>query len=337
MLNFKKLNLQLFAGEGASSSGGEGGGEGATTGDNAADAGQQRLMELGVPEHLAKKHSAKAGKRAAVTQVKAPEKATEQVATAEENPTEENQPETKPKFNWEEVKADPDINREIQAIVQQRLRTVKASQEALDKLAPALEVLARKHGQDPANIDYEALAKSINDEDGFYEDKALELGVPVETAKKMDQDEREAARQQRQEQMNLEQQKIQQHIQKLEQQGAAMKTVFPSFDLRKEMQNPVFARMTAPNVGLSVEDAYYAVHRKEIQTAAMQMTAQKTAEKLSNSIQAGQRRPTENGISAQAPSVSTFDYRAASKEQREAFKREILAKAARGEKVYPGR
>ena len=123
---------------------------------------------------------------------------------------------------------------------------------------------------------------------------------------------------------------------KLEQQGEAMKKTFPNFDLRTELQNPVFARMTAPGVGLSVEDAYYAVHRNEIQTASMQVAAQKTAQKISNSIQAGSRRPAESGTSGQAPSVTTFDYRKASPEQREALKKRIREAAARGEKVYPG-
>ena len=158
------------------------------------------------------------------------------------------------------------------------------------------------------------------------------MGVSVETAKRIDQQERETARQQREEARTLEQQKFQNHIMKLEQQGEALKKVFPKFDLRTELQNPAFARMTSPNVGISVEDAYYAVHRNEIQAAAMQVTAQKTAQKISNSIQAGSRRPNENGTSGQAPSVTTFDYRTASREQREAFKKRIRS----GEKIYPG-
>jgi hypothetical protein len=162
------------------------------------------------------------------------------------------------------------------------------------------------------------------------------MGVSVETAKRMDQLERDSARVQREQERTLEQQKIQQHIQKLEQQGEALKKVFPKFDLRKELQNPAFARMTAPNIGISVEDAYYAVHRNEIQAVAMQVTAQETAKKISNSIQSGQRRPVENGVSGQAASVTTFDYRNASREQREALKRQIREAAARGEKMYPG-
>ena len=335
--DYKWLNLQLFAGEGA----GDGGAEGASTGDNSAAAGQQRLMELGVPERLAKKHSERAAKRNANTTAIKSEPAKEQVATANENhPTEEKtaeEPVSKQRMTWDEIKADPEYNSEIQKIVQQRLKSSKSSEEAMDKLSPALELLARQYGLDHTKIDHDALAKAICEDNSFFEKRAMELGITAETARKLEQQERERERQQIAEQQTLEQQRFQAHIQKLEQQGEAMKAIFPNFDLRVELKNPAFARMTGPNVGISVEDAYYAVHRNEIQSAAMQATAQKTAEKISNSIQAGQRRPLENGTSAQAPSVTTFDYRAASKDQRQALKRQIMEAAARGEKVYPGR
>ena len=332
MLKDKWLNLQLFAGEGA----GDGGGEGAATGVNAADPGQQRLLELGVPadkirKNRAYKLNAPAPAPAAAEQGKAQEGKQEQAAAAE-NPTEEKKTEAPARMSWDEIMADPEYNKQMQAVVQSRLRNAKGAEESLGKLTPALELLARKHGQDPANIDYEALAKAISDDESFYEDKALEMGVSVETAKRIDQQERETARQQVEQQRTLEQQKFQQHIIKLEQQGEAMKKVFPNFDLRKELQNPAFARMTSPNVGISVEDAYYAVHRNEIQAASMQVAAQKTAQKISNAIASGSRRPDENGTSGQAPTVTTFDYRNMSPEQRKSLKDRIRS----GEKIYPG-
>ena len=60
MKEHRWCNLQLFAGEGA----GEGGGDGAATGDNAVDAGQQRLLELGVPAAKLRKRA----KRTAINQ-----------------------------------------------------------------------------------------------------------------------------------------------------------------------------------------------------------------------------------------------------------------------------
>ena len=339
-MNFKNwlMNLQLFAGEGA----GDGGGDGAATGESNADAGHQRLLELGVPADKIRKNRAYGRKAPAspaapakTAEVQAQE-APAQQAPAADDPTEVKTGEAK-RMTWDEIMADPEYNKQMQATVQSRLRSAKGAEETLGKLAPALELLARKHGQDPANPDYEALAKAISEDDSYYEDKALEMGVSVDTAKRIDQQERDTARQQRQEQMTLEQQKFQNHILNLEKQGEAMKRVFPNFDLRTELQNPAFARMTSPNVGISVEDAYYAVHRQEIMAKSAQVTAQQTAIKTANAIRSGSRRPQENGASGQAPSVTTFDYRHASREQREALKREIRSAAARGEKVYPGR
>ena len=329
----KWLNLQLFAGEGA----GDGGGEAAATGDNSADAGHQRLLELGVPADKLRKNRAYKLKTPTPSTVEAgQEKAQEQKqeqAAAADNPTEENKTDATPKrMSWDEIMADPEYNKQMQATVRARLKSAEDAQKTLGKVTPALELLARKHGLDPANIDYDALSKAISDDESYYEDKALQMGVSIETAKKLDQKERDDARQQREEARTLEEQKIQQHFAKLEQQAEEMKKVFPKFDLRTELQNPAFVRMTSPNVGISVEDAYYACHRKELQTAAMQVAAQKTAQKISNDIQAGNRRPSENGTSGQAPSVTTFDYRSASPEQRAALKARIRS----GEKIYPG-
>jgi hypothetical protein len=339
MTNEKWLNLQLFAGESAGA-GGEGG-EGANTGDNAnADAGQ-RLRELGVPDSVLRKrarYAAKAPEPTAKTEEAEPKAAenTQQDAAAE-NPTEEKTDNTPARMSWDEIMADPEYNRQMQAVVQSRLKSAKGAEEALAKLTPALELLARKHKLDPSNMDYEALTKAISDDDSYYEDRALQMGTSVETAKKIDQQERDTARQKKAEELTLQEQRIRDHFAGLENQALEMKKVFPNFDLQTELKNPAFLRMTSPNVGISVRDAYYAVHHDEMQTAAMQATAKATAQNISQNIQARQRRPDENGISGQAPSATTFDYSKASPEQREAFKRDLRARMARGEKVYPGK
>ena len=329
------LNLQLFAGEGASGSGGEGGAEGAATGESAVDPGQQRLLELGVPADKIRKNRAYKPKATAPAPVEAgQEQAQEQPAqqaAAADTETEEPNTETKARPSLKEILEDPEYNKEMQAIVQSRLRSAKAAEETLGKLNSALEMQALKFGLDPSNIDYDELAKKMADREAYVEDKALREGVTYDEADQAVDKELKAASEKRQ-QRTLEEQAFQQHIMKLEQQGEAMKKVFPNFDLRKELQIPAFARMTSPNVGISVEDAYYAVHRKELQTAAMQVTAQKTAQMISNSIASGSRRPDENGTSGQAPSVTTFDYRSMSPERRNALKQRIRS----GEKIYPG-
>ena len=346
-----RLDLQLFGGEGASGAGtGEGGGEGAQTGDNGAAAAEQRLRELGVPESKIRKRASKAtstapAQTAPTAQAGTTAEAGQAEATNVESATTQKKPTTEDakdnnvptkRMTWEEIMKDPEYNKQMQATVRLRLKDEKSAAEALSKMAPAIEVMARKYGLDAQNMDYEALAQKINNDDAYYEDKALEMGVSVETAKKVDQMERDNERQRAIQQRTIQEQKIQQHFVRLEQQAEQMKKVFPSFDLRTELQNPAFARMTSPNVGISVEDAYYAVHRNEIMTGAMQSAVQNTTMKLSNAIQSGSRRPNESGAASQAPSVSSFDYSKASKAQRAAFKADLRARMARGEKVYPG-
>lgn len=239
-------------------------------------------------------------------------------------------------MTWDEIMADPEYNQEMQRTMQARLKSAKNAEERLNKLSPAIELLARKYGLDADNLDADALASAISDDDDLYVDKALELGVSVETAKKIDQLERKNARDEADAARAEQQRAFDEHINDLKVQAAKLKQTFPTFDLATELRNPTFMRMTAPNSGLTVEDAYYAVHRKEIQAASMQVATQKTAEQMANAIRSGMSRPQENGTSARAPSTQTFDYAHASKEQREALKRQIRDAAAKGQKLYPG-
>ena len=121
------------------------------------------------------------------------------------------------------------------------------------------------------------------------------------------------------------------HFDSLQRQGREMASKYAGFDLQKELDNPMFFKLTGPQVGLSVEDAYMAMHHRELTRAI----AEGTRRELSNSIRAGGVRPVEHGRTASAATVTTFDYRNADRAQRKAFKQEIYRAAARGEKIYP--
>lgn len=124
---------------------------------------------------------------------------------------------------------------------------------------------------------------------------------------------------------------IRSHYDSLHRQGQAMQSRYKDFDLHKELDNPVFLKLTGPQVGLSVEDAYMAVHHREL----MEAVARGARQDAANAVRAGSMRPVEHGVSAKAPGVVTFDYKNATRSEREAFKKEIFAAAARGEKIYP--
>ena len=332
MAKIKWFLLQLFA---DGSSGGDGGGEGAEAGETAAAAGQQRLKELGVPENKIRKNRAyKFGKPAAeaVRKAEPQEKTQQEVAAPAEQKDSQQEAQSTHRMSWDEIVKDPEYNQELQKLIKARLRESGAYKDAMEALSPALELLARQYGIDLGKKDYKALAQKITDDDHYYETKAMETGDSVETVKKLEQQEAELNRFRRQEALNLEEQKINRHFVSLEQQGEALKAKFPGFDLRIELQNPVFARMTAPDSGLTVEDAYYAVHRAEIQSAQAKVIADQTAKQMANSIRSNAARPDESG-SRQGSSTVSFDYSKASRAQREELKRRIRS----GERIIPGR
>ena len=321
----KWMMLQLFAegGEGATGDSGAS----ATVDNNGADDGHQRLMELGVPEEKLRKRAYKLPK----TPVSEPvSKQEEQVASAENKPTEE---QTSKRMTWDEIKNDPEYNAEIQKIIKSRLKDDGMAKQKLDAMSEVLEIISGKYGVDAT--DAAALKKAVEEDDSFYEDAAMEAGMSVSQYKQVQKVTRENARMKQQQEQYLRNQFEQHHEQQLIEQSEELKKLFPNFDLAKERENKVFASLIAPG-GVDVKSAYYAIHHNELQAAAMQITAQKTAEQISSSIQSGARRPLENGSSSKAPSVTTFDYRKASPEQRAALRKRIMEAAANGEKLYPG-
>lgn len=337
---FEGLNLQLFAdggGEGAAAGGGT---EAAAPGVEAVP-GQRRLLELGVPadkiRNRARRTEAALPAGAVQTAQQKEEARKSQAQDAAAEPTEDTKAEQARRMSWKEVMADPEYNAEMQKVVNARLRTAKKAQESMEALAPALEIFIKRYGLDPNNLDHKALAEKIRSDDSLWNERAMELGTSSEIARKLGVADLDSERGQRIQQQSIRDQMLHTHRAKLERQAEALRQTFPGFDLETELQNPAFARMTGPGVGISVEDAYHAIHRREIEAAAAQVTARQVAQKVSNAIASGTRRPAENGSAGAVPSVTTFDYRNATPAQREALKKQIREAAARGEKLYPGR
>ena len=326
--------LQLFGGEGAGagssgagSTAGDGGAGAAATGDGSADAAQ-RLRDMGVPESKIAKYSkayANRAKRAAGTQPTEHQETDgdkQAAAAAPETAQEADQKNEATKYDWDEVMKDPEMNRRMQETVKASKKKSQAAEDAMAAMLPVLKAQAEEYGLDPENIDYIALAKHMS---GEYENKALELGLPRETVAKMDQQQRI-----NEEQLNR------QHIMGLIEQGERMKTVFPNFDLRKEMENPEFRRLTARGVSVRVDDAYHIVPRRELELAQAQIVDQKATERVQNSIRAGRARPDESGASSQASTVTTVDWKHATPEQLKEQAKRIRLAAAQGRKLRPG-
>jgi hypothetical protein len=298
-------------------------------------------LELGVPKDKIRKNRAyKVGapgeKVAAAEQPGTQAQEPKQAAAAEDQPTEGKEQKAK-RLTWEEIMNDPEYKQEMSKMIRARLKESGQDSENHKAMAEANRALARHYGQDPENINYADLASAITGDDTLVEERAMRNGVDTNIQRKLDEFDILKAQNQRFTQEQAQKKLLADHYDSLKTQADAMKEAFPNFDLDKELAtNREFARLTGPGVNVPVEKAYKLCHQDEIMMAATQAAQKQTAQKIANSIRSGTRRPEENGMADRAPSVSTFDYRNASKDQRAAFKKRIYEAGQRGEYIKPG-
>ena len=79
----------------------------------------------------------------------------------------------------------------------------------------------------------------------------------------------------------------------LSEEEAAVQAIYPTFQWRKEIQNPTFGRLVAS--GIDARTAYEVVHREEVLRQAMSYAAKRAKEQTSRAIASGALRVRENG------------------------------------------
>lgn len=317
-----RWDLQLFAGEGASS-GGEGGGDGASA--SGAETATDNMGQLGIPREKLERYRSVKGKQ---PKAKDSQRAIES-APAAEAPAQDAAPENPeadgkdPEAAWSDILKNPEYNSRIQDIVQKRVANMKS---ALDALTPALETLGQKYGMDVSDvtkIDFAELSRKINEDDSYFEDRAEELGSSPETARRVFQAELAEKRKD----MTANEEMARRHFEDLVRQGEALKAKIPNFDLQRELQDPRFARMTAPGGGWNVEQAFNAVHHDALMKLAQEQAAKQASQAISNSIQSGKTLPAENGsVQRSAQGTQTKLYSQMTPEERAIYKAKITGK-----------
>ena len=300
------LDLQLFA---------EGGGDGGTGAEGATGASATAAVSQN-----------KGVKSNPLADVQYGIQPTEETPAAEvDNPTEDRNAKFEALIKGEYKDL---YDAKMQDTVQKRLKSTKETVDKFNELTPILETLAKKYGVDASDI--KALSKAIEDDDSYYEQEALEKGITVEQLKEIRKMEREHAELKKQ----LEERDRKDNANKVYaqwmKQADSTKQIYPSFDLRSEMQNQKFVDLLRSNI--DVRTAYEVIHKDDIIAGAMQFTAKKVEQNLTNKIIANGARPSENGNSSQGASVTKSDVSALTKADRA----EIARRVARGEKISFG-
>lgn len=184
------------------------------------------------------------------------------------------------------------VGQRIQAAIQQRFRNQADWKKQAEELAPLAEALGTKYGLEKTDVKA-ILERLKREEAGTRENEAQIEGA------------------------------LRQHFLGLTRQAETLKRSFPGFDLAKEMQNPAFMRMTAPGSGMTVRDAFYALHGDAIRLQSMRIAAWQAGERIAASVRSGASRPIENGMEKPGTTELSMDIQNMDKQSREAYRRRI--------------
>ena len=323
-----KLNLQMFAGEGA--------GEAAPAAEPATGGGAETAAAVPAASAPISAGSTLAdGTRVPNAQVaaalekqmkrhpelrsvygQAPQQQAVQAAPAEKTIDQ----------RWEEAKKGEFAElygRDVQRAIQDRFKNQKQMQGELDKLEPMLKVLRERAGVGSN----EELSKQILDDDSLYEDEANARGMTVNAYREFMAMKQKVQDAEQREANAFQEQQRREHFNKLMQQAEQMKQVYPGFDLMQELNNPAFLRMTSKEVGISVEDAYYAIHHKELNPQMMAYGMQRARQQMGQTIQAQRQRPVEGAMKStvQPKAEMKVDPRNLTPQERKEIKRRVMA------------
>ena len=297
------LNLQLFA-------------EGAGAGDGGTAQGQGVTEADALPQTKGAKSNPLADVKYGIQEEAAPDAEVQQTAVPDRNA----EFERLIKGEYKDL-----YDAKMQDTIQKRLKSSKETVDKYNELTPTLEMLAKKYGVDASDI--QALNKAIQEDDSYYEEEALEKGISVQQLKEIRRMERENANLKAQMEAAQRQENGKKLYAAWMQQADEAKKVYPSFDLRAEMNNPKFLDLLKSNI--DVRTAYEVLHKDDIIRGAMQFTAQAVESKLAKKVASNGSRPSENGMSSQSAAVVKSDVSQLSKADR----REIIRRVANGEKI----
>ena len=296
------MNLQLFAEEGAAAAPAGGGAEAGTAavqataepstynpGDTLPDGTQ--VANARVAAALNRQMKRHPELRANLGQVQsAPQPAAQPAPGAQQTPAGEPTIEDR----WTELKKGEykeQYARDVQAAIKDRFKNQADLQGRLDAIQPMLDALMKKTGAESV----EELNKLIAEDDSIYQEEADAAGMPVDKYREMVRLQKEHDDAIASEKRLREQVANRDRFAELHRQGEDLKQMFPDFDLMKEMENEAFRNMTMSGQ-LTVEQAFYALHGKELTPQLMAYGMQRARQQMGQTIQATGQRPQEGAM-----------------------------------------
>ena len=217
-----------------------------------------------------------------------------------------------------------DIDQErFQQVFDRRFKQVKGIEAELASHKPIIDKLMARYGVD----DVAKLDKALTEDTEYWERVAEEKGMTVEQYHAMQRLEQENAELKAIRDIQIGQQQFQQQINSWYAEAKKVKEIYPSFDFKKEAQNPEFLKLL--RTGNTVEHAYKVLHFDELTNNAARVAAQTADAQAQARIKSKASRPSENGTSSQSAAIVRNDVASLTRAERA----EIARRVQRGEKI----
>ncbi len=243
----------------------------------------------------------------------------------------EDTPEARRKAYNDFIEKYKDIDQErFQDTFNRRFKEVKGMEADLAAQKPILDKLMARYGVS----DVTQLDKALTEDTEYWERVAEEHGMTVEQYhameklnRAMEELNRENAELKAIQQRQLGERQAQQQLEAWNQEAKQVKELYPSFNLKQEVQNKAFLDMLKS--GVSMEHAYKVLHFDELTQNAARVAAQTADARAQAKIRQKASRPSENGTSSQSAAIVRNDVSTLTRQERA----EIARRVARGEKI----
>jgi len=178
--------------------------------------------------------------------------------------------------------------------------SLKAKVSQSDEIINMLKI---RYGISDGGMD--KIADALRNDNGYINKEADEMGIPPETLKRIKELEFENKSMKMQMEQEKRDTKMHTTINSWINDANELVKDYPDFDLEREAQNPNFAGLL--RAGVSLKDAYFATHHRDILNSAMEKASLDASVKLADSIRARGMRPSENGLSGQSTAIIKTD------------------------------
>ncbi len=211
---------------------------------------------------------------------------------------------------------------DVKKQIDRRFAPLNRMQQQLDSQGRLLQVVAAKYGTDASDVD--GMINAINADSAYYEEKALEAGMPVDKYKEFMnlQAENKAMEEAQRRASNLRQEE--QTWERWDAESEQCKSLYPDFDIRFEIENNEnFTRMLG--AGCDVITAYRATHFDDIAQGLITRSEQETKKRVADTVRAGASRPVEGASGSSPAAKSQMDIKNMSRAEFADLKKKVLS------------